>query len=358
MFFCLFGLAQQACQQRSGADELNGFSGARSSPLICAADIVVAFVTLVFGYAQGLGFRGSAALYVLNTRCADPTVKPIFDDINLYTVLSYAVNLFCGIKLFAAQHAPYEVYVWAAFFVGAPIIHFSMRVVEMLQAQVEPQIQVDRLERVTTIADGDAGIKLLTACDIIWCLAYSVQFWLWLWSFGELMKIPPFGGKNTLYTYIGIAVSIAVATAVSWFGHNYLYEMWSLRHWGSRETRIGLISGFMLLISFNFKVLPPLGAFSFIVIELWVLALCSCFVDWVRHGRVRSSTEKIDVYKENLLKLRWNPLLRTAPAFWRQTLSNTFVLGNLTFAGLYYVFVYNEGQATTPSFVESLGRRL
>ena len=61
--WALIALAINAMTQRSGADRRDVLSPARSSPLVCLADVVVVVLWLAHGMRQGLGVKASMYWY-------------------------------------------------------------------------------------------------------------------------------------------------------------------------------------------------------------------------------------------------------------------------------------------------------
>lgn len=354
VLWCFIGLAQQTCLQRSGADDLNSFSGARSSPLLCAADIIIAMVTLIVGGRTHRGFRASAALYIRNTRRSEPVLPPLREDVHLLSISSFIGAMIAGVKLFSAQHAPVLVYVAAAVYFVALLFHILLRMIG------QPRVNEDTTAWVNT----DVDRRLLRYCDYIWCFAYVLQFGLWVWVFRELVALPAFRGDNPKLTNTVIGLMIATAISISYINiGRQLYHMWALQNWRAREKRIAGITIVVVVIatglrSFYTVAILPLAAFSIVVAELWTLSICSrlfgLLLQWLYNGPAVGDLQLEQA--DPGLADRLNPLLRTAPTRWRTTLSNTFASCNLTFAALYFAYLYNEGRGTMQSFEEGFGR--
>ena len=367
VLWCFIGLAANALLQHSGSDESPApysLSLARVSPLICLADMVVAATTISYGCSNHLGIRGGCALYIKNSRRTVPEKTDLMGPRTIVDVLLFLVGGFCVFKIFAAKNAPMAIVFWTSIFFAAPMVHFITRILaESNQAQDDAQ---------TWVRSG--GCKtLLQAADVLWCLAYTVQFCWWIRTFQRVGNLPLLSGPHTIRMNAGLMALILSATVISCASSQRLFQHWSLANWKPTQWRECGKALFVLCLAtgasndrntFNRwqnNILLPLGALGVVVLELWLITLLTDFLDFIQRfckagpDQIQPKEEpSIDVPES--LEDRWNPLLSTAPTYWRGLLLVAFAFCQLTFTALYYAFLYDAGKATEPAWIEGLGR--
>jgi hypothetical protein len=369
VFLALGGLAFNTIQQRSGADEFpcpGSLSLARTSPLICAADILVAFATLIYGFWKRKGFRWSCALYVRNTRRHCTGTLPPLEMYGLMVDTVKSIPAILGaLTIFFAKGIDIRIIVWASLFIAAPLISGIMRMgaeKRVAQADVED-----------FLLPAGSGKSLLQLFDVIWCAAYACQFTLWIQVSDVFSTLPRLALDNSKWMNIGISISISTAIALSALCNRRLYKYWSLQNWEQKQLFVALNVGFVLMLlvgmptdadsiaKWRHAVFVPLGAFSVVVNMLWLVTLLEDVLAYLpgalQQGRwtgVAPREREGPIPDE--LEDRINPLLSTAPEFWRRTLMLNFACCQIFFAALNFIVIGNPSAGTLPSWVSNFGR--
>jgi hypothetical protein len=376
MFFILTGLAFNAIQQRSGADEFpcpGSVSLARTSPLICAADVLVAVLTLGYSLWRGMSFQQSCVLYVKNMRKHLPEEIPFLTTYRTCIDVGMMIPaVIAAIAIFAADGIDVRVVVWASMFITAPVVSGIARLVaesERARAEVEGFIADDQIHE-----------WLLQVSDLIWCAAYACQFTLWIQVFEAFSTLPRLSGSDGKYINIAIGSSIIIAVIISVTCKWRFYLYWSLQNWQPKQHFVALNVGFVLILLVGMPTdaesiaqwrrasFVPLGAFSIVVNMLWLVTLFEDLIIYVpkafRCGSWRAVESRrywkgviadLPVAPPNLQN-RINPLLSTAPEYWRRTLMFNFALCQVFFAVLNFVFVQNSSAGTIPSWASDFRR--
>lgn len=376
IFLALTGLAFNAIQQRSGADELpcsGSVSLARTSPLICAADVLIAFVTLGYGLWKGMGFQRSCVLYVRNMRQHIADEIPFLDTFRLcIDVVMMIPALISAFAIFAADGIDVRILVWASMFTAAPVVSGITRLAaesETARADVQGFIDRHQIEE-----------WLLQLSDLIWCAAYACQFTLWIQVFEAFSTLPRLSGSDERYMNITIGTSITVAVIISATCKWRFYLYWSIANWKPKQHFVALNVGFVLILlvgmptdaesiaQWRHALFVPLGAFSIVVNILWLVTLFEDLIVYLpqalRFGSWRAVPtrrpwigveEDLPVAPDNLQD-RINPLLSTAPEYWRRTLMFNFACCQVFFAVLNFIVINNSSGGTLPSWVGNFGR--
>lgn len=173
---------------------------ARISPLICTADALVAITTVVYGLNHNLGFRGSCTLFVRNTRRHLSVPLP---ELNIARFLvdfaTFGLALYSAVTLFRAKGLDIRLTIWAAMYMGAPVISGALRLAaENTEAQ----------QAVTQLMYNGHGTQVLRISDVIWCIAYSRQFTLWIQVFDAFSTLPRFADGNRKWFDLAMGASI------------------------------------------------------------------------------------------------------------------------------------------------------
>jgi hypothetical protein len=345
IFLALGGLALNAIQQRSGADEFpcpGSISLARLSPLICAADVLLAFKTLIYGLWHRLGFRGACALWVRNTRRHHTELLPPLDMRRMFIDGVVAVPaVISAITLFTAKDINARVLVWASMYMAAPVISGIARMA------AENKLANADVRDFLTAGYGQTLMKL---CDCVWCTAYACQFMLWISVFEAFASGPRFAG---LYMNLTVGGSILVAVSLSTICKTRFYRHWSLRNWEHSEMFIALVVGFVLVLPSGMPtdevtlakwggfLFFPLGAFSVVVNMLFLVTLLDDLLyylpELLRRGSWTAvpSRERPNIIPEEL-RTRINPMLSTTPEWWRRTLMFNFACCQIIFAVIHF----------------------
>jgi hypothetical protein len=376
LFFILTGLAFNAIQQRSGADEFpcpGSVSLARTSPLICAADVLIAFLTLGYGLWRGMRFQQSCVLYVRNMRKHLPDEIPFLENFRTCIDVGMMIPAFiAAFVIFAADGIDVRIVIWASMFISAPVVSGIARLVaesETARAEVQGFIDDDQIHE-----------WLLQVSDLIWCAAYACQFTLWIQVFEAFSTLPRLSGSDDKYMNIAIGSSIIIAVIISATCKWRFYLYWSLQNWQPKQHFVALNVGFVLILlvgmptdaesiaQWRRALFRPLGAFSIVVNMLWLVTLFEDLIVYVpeafRRGSWRAVVSRrywrgviadLPLAPPNLQN-RINPLLSTAPEYWRRTLMLNFAFCQVFFAVLNFVFVANSSAGTMPSWVSDLRR--
>jgi hypothetical protein len=364
-FLALAALAFTTIQQRSGADEFpfpGSLSLARTSPLICAGDIIVALATVIYGLSKRKSFRWSCALYVRNTRLHRTGRIP---ELEMYRLLVDAVvsipAIYGAVTIFLAKGVDIRIIVWASLFTAAPIISALMR---MSAESKIAQAEVDEF-----LIGAGAGKWLLNASDVIWCSAYACQFTLWIRVFEAFSRLPQFAKWMDL----GIGISIVLAIFFSAMCKARFFRYWSLRNWEHDQTSVALTVGFVLALLVGMPTDPesiakwrqglfvPLGAFSVVVNMLFLVTVLEDVLYYLPMA-LREGTWKGILPRERTgpvpdeLKGRINPLLSTAPEFWRRTLMINFACCQIFFAVLNFAVIEGSSVGTLPNSINNSSR--
>lgn len=367
VFLALGGLALTAVQQRSGADEFPcpfTLSLARLSPLVCAADVLVAIITFIYGLYNGLGFGHSCALYVRNTRRHINKEIPQLEGCRLLCDGLMSIPAILGaITIFATKDIDARIIVWAAMFMAAPICSGLMRTAA---EYARGQGDVD-----DSLPD-DARKLLLQLSDLIWCAAYACQFTLWIQVFEAFSSLPVLTESKTRFMEISIGISIAIAIIISAACSRRFYMYWSLRNWEQKQIFVALNVGFVLVLVVGMptdaeslakwrNLFVYLGAFSVVVNMLWIVTLLDDALYYLpvalRNGSWKNLERKDRASAiPGPLQARINPLLSTAPEFWRRTLMLNFACCQVFFAALNFILIEDSSVGTLPGWVSTFGR--
>lgn len=358
VFSALGSLALNAILQRSGADELPcpiTLSLARVSPLICAADVLVALVTLLYGFCNGMGFRKSCTLYVRNTRRHLTTPFPLLGGCRLLVDVVMPIPAMVGaVTIFTANGIDARIVVWTSLFVAAPVISAIMRM-----AAENALAQGD----INDFVQAGYGKSLLQLSDLIWCAAYACQFTLWIQVFEAFSVLPLFPDSNIKWMDVVIWISIIIATLISATCPLRLYKYWSLQNWEQKQLFVALNVGFVLVLlvgmptdgeslaKWRHAVFVPLGAFSVVVNMLWLVTLLEDILDYSPEALRQGSWASVPAKERkgpipDELKTRINPLLSTAPEYWRRTLMITFACCQIFYAALNFLLIENSSVGT------------
>jgi hypothetical protein len=345
IFLALGGLAFNAVQQRSGADEFpcpGSISLARLSPLICAADMLLAFTTLIYGFWWGMGFRGACALYVRNTRRHHTGSLPDLEMHRMFIVGVMAIPAIVGaIAIFTAKGVETRIIVWASMYIAAPVVSGIARMgaeSKLAQADVENHV----------IA-GD-GKTLMQFSDLVWCTAYACQFTLWISVFEAFATVPRFAG---LHMNLAVGGSILLGISLSTVCKSRFYKHWSLRNWEHSQILTALIVGFVVVLPAGMPtdeealakwgrfLFFPLGAFSVVVNMLFLVTLLDDFLyylpEMLRLGSWKAVPRRVlprAIPYE--LEKRINPMLSTTPEYWRRVLMFNFACCQIFFAVIHF----------------------
>lgn len=345
IFLALGGLAFNAIQQRSGADEFpcpGSISLARISPLICAADMLLAFTTLIYGFWQGMGFRQACALYVRNTRRHHTEPLPPLHMLRMFIDGVIAIPaIIAAISIFTAESIETRVLVWASLYIAGPVVSGIMR----MGAENKPA-EADVRDFLTA----GFGQTLVQFSDLIWCAAYACQFMVWISVFGAFATVPRSAG---LYMNLAVGASIVTAITLSTICKHRFYRHWSLRNWEHSQMFTALVVGFVLVLPAGMPtdeealakwgrfLFFPLGAFSVVVNMLFLVTILDDLFTYLPEAlrqeswaavppRVRSNTLPEE------LKSSINPMLSTTPEYWRRTLMINFACCQIIFAAIHF----------------------
>lgn len=345
IFLALGSLAFNAIQQRSGADEFpcpGSISLARLSPLICAADMLLAFTTLIYGLWHGLGFRGTCALWVRNTRRHHTEPFPPLNMLRVFMDAVIAIPAIIGaVAIFKAEGIDTRILVWASMYMAAPVISAIARL-----ATENQTAQAD----VGDFLLGGFTKTLMQFYDVVWCTAYMCQFTLWISVFEGFATAPRFAGLNM---NLAVGGSILVGISLSMICKSRFYRHWSLRNWEHSEIFIALVVGFVVILPAGMPtdeealakwgrfLFYPLGAFSVVVNMLFLVTLLDDLLYYLPEVLRGSWTA---VQRRNLpraipeeLQNRINPMLSTCPEYWRRILMVNFGCCQIFFAVIHYL---------------------
>jgi len=376
ILFAYLALAFNAIQQRSGADEFpcsGSMSLARASPLICAADVLIAFVTLIYGLYRRMGFQRSCVLYVRNMRQHIPGDIPFLEMPRLVVEAAMMVPaIFGAVTIFAANGIDVRVLVWTSMFSAAPVVSGI--------ARLAAESETARADVQRFVADGQIGDWLLQLADVIWCAAYICQFTLWVQVFEAFSTLPRLLGSDGKYMNIAIGTSIIIGLVISTFCKWRFYLHWSLRNWRHYQYFVALNVGFVLVLvvgmptdaetiaKWRHALFVPLGAFSIVVNMLWLVTLFEDLLYYVPEALRRGSWRAVPPRRPwagsrallppapERLQHRINPLLGTVPEYWRRTLMFNFACCQLFFAILNCIFIEKSPTGTLPSWAGDLSR--
>lgn len=361
IFLSFAALAANAIQQRSGADEflsVAALSLARISPLICTADALVAITTIFYGLNRNLGFNGSCTLYVRNRRRHLEEPYPKLNTARLFVdSATFGLALYSAVTLFRAEGLDIRITIWAAMYMGAPVISGMLRLVsENVKAQ----------EAVTDLVYEGHGVQLLRISDVIWCIAYLGQFTLWIQVFDAFSTLPRFADGNRKWFDLAMGASISVAIALSFFCRCRFYKYWCLRRWRQKQWSVALNVGFVLVLlvgmptdaeslaKWRQSLFVPLAAFSVVVNMLWTVTILeSLFTTLLSSLQQGFSLTLMPTVRDDIItaefKDRLNPLLSTAPQYWRQPLMLNFSFCQIFFAALNFMLIHDDNTTFAPS---------
>lgn len=367
VFLALGGLAFTAVQQRSGADEFPcAFtpSLARLSPLICAADVLVAIITVLYGLGNGLGLGHSCALYVRNTRrhMADP-IPPLDGCRSLLECIKSVPAILGAVVLFATKGIDVRIVVWTAMFLAAPICSAVMRIAaEYARGHGD----------VDDALPADSRKLILKISDWMWCAAYACQFTLWIQVFEAFSVLTLFPENNTECMIGMIGASIAIAILLSALCKRRFYMYWSLRNWEQKQVFVALNVGFVLVLVVGMptnteslakwrNLFVYLGAFSVVVNMLWIVTLFDDVLYYLPEALRHRSWSGLPPRERpraipDRLETRINPLLSTAPEYWRKTLMFNFACCQIFYAALNFILIENSSLGTVPGWASAFGR--
>ncbi|KAM0722587.1 hypothetical protein Q7P37_002028 [Cladosporium fusiforme] len=368
IFFSLAGLAFNAALQRSGADEFpheQSFSPARISPFICAADIAVALITLLYGLKNRMSPRKVCALYVHNTRIYLAESPPSPNQLSRNRVRLDTVGLlfaiFGSLRLIFAKGLDVRITVYAAMYASTLVLYAVVRVAAS-DARTRREIK--------QFQESEAGRSLLNISDLVWCSAYLLQFSLWVQVFEGFASLPRFAVDDGKWMNVGIGCSIALAIVLSASCPQRMYQYWSLQNWRRRHCVKALTVGFVLgvvlglpddtaaIARWRHIVFVPLGAFSVVVTMLWLVATLldtkAFLVDLFRPGLeavLLQLNPEVRTQIPQAFGDRLNPLLSTAPTYWRRTVIINFFCCQVFYAALNFALLHDDPHVSLPTWV-------
>lgn len=311
ILWALAGLSASTMIQRSGADEFSSadMSPARGSPFICAADLAVATMWVSYGLFNGLTFSKSAKVFA--HACHMSAAKdqrgllinfPVPNGPKLLIhAFFFVLTLFSAMKIFAMKGVPWS-QVWAVFYFSAYVVsstlHWFGNGLALAEFDKEPWLK----------PDGDAMKRLFDIADVIYCLAYTLQFCCWVGTFTKVLQLPLFATNPALTNTILTSLIAFSLTASVFAPEHILYQFWSLRNWRRREWQFLGQSAFMIflimgapipafiaqrydvsLVVFDKRALEstwtfvsrPLGSLAIAVAGVFLVAFFDATVAWI-----------------------------------------------------------------------------
>lgn len=364
-FLGLLPLALNAALQRSGADHFPGdhLSPSRTSPFICNVDIIVTIVWMVYGLWHNLGWQASARLLTKDFGIADDqedkilfgaptTIFMVF--IIIIAVISQSIKM---IGIGATGTVPWlQTYATVIF-----LLAYLLRLGSNTLSRYYDAESADQEVKVV-IENTSARDDMFIAVDVLYCVAYTLHFRLWITTFSKLGFFQDFRTDSA-----GVAIPLVLLTAgasVAWPG--YFQGFWSLRKWGVKEWESFALVLFILMLvvpaEHTWKIIAtPLTAFGIVVLHLGLVSLIGRTIQGIetRRGRKRgpakpqAETDQAGL-DDATLSRRWSPLLRSA-SHWRQVLSFAFAASNFTFTVIYYFSIYDPAGTIKPGWTSKLG---
>jgi len=271
-----------------------------------------------------------------------------------------------ALAIFMANGVDVRTIIWASLYTAAPVISGIMRMAaetDLAQADVS-----DFLLQETSSAK-----RLLQLSDLTWCAAYVCQFALWIQVFDAFSTLPRFTAEDSRWMNTAIGSSIAVAISLSAVCKDRFYEYWSLSNWDQKQYFVTLNVGFVLFLvagmptdadsiaKWRHALFVPLGALSIVVNMLCLVVLLEDLLAYLpealRQGCLTGipARARKGAVPDELME-RINPLLSTAPEFWRRTLMLNFACCQIIFAALNFVLVEDAPAGTLPKSASDLAR--
>ena len=394
--WALIALAINAMTQRSGADRLDVLSPARSSPLVCLADVIVVVLWLVHGMRQDLGVKGSMYWYrkemgLLREQSDRGLIQGIPAVSSFFFILGPLPQ---AIKAFGAVGLHWTK-AWAALFLGAWCVEVVVRFSAGLARPT-------RVESAATGLESQASF-LRKISLMVHQAAIVIQYCIWLWIMITLPRSEKFQHILALCVLLNIVcptfflIAIAflpyvlgelgvfpsyVYTVAFWIVFEGLWFMMFIWYLQSLDKWVYITSEALaflpgtVLFSIAIYVFSLLCTALLIYVDLTLArsgpqeeprynygpptnrALSRSSREDFRHPianelwRFAERCSKALAKKAYLLSFLWEDISEDQN---RRVLSITFALANLLFATLYYCILYDSMGTVKPSWTELLG---
>lgn len=158
----------------------------------------------------------------------------------------------------------------------------------------------------------------------------------------------------------------SLAIAFSFLCRSRFYKYWCLRRWRQKQWFVALNVGFVLVLlvgmptdaeslaKWRQSLFVPLAAFSVVVNMLWLVTILeSLLAQILASMRQGFSLTLMPTVRDDIITLefeeRLNPLLSTAPEYWRQTLMLNFAFCQIFFAAVNFMLIHDDGAVVASS---------
>lgn len=406
--WALIALAINAMTQRSGADRLDVLSPARSSPLVCLADVIVVVLWLAHGTRHGLGVKGS--MYWYRKEMGLLRVKSdrhLIEGIPAVTIFFFILGpLPQAIKAIGTVGLHWTK-AWAALFLGAWCVEVIVRFSAGL---FQPPMEESAITGLESLAGFLRKVSL-----IFHQVAFVTQYSIWLWviitlsqseMFRTILAVPVAGFLMIVYfLFIFTAGLPSMLRDLEVFHSGIIYYCFfivfeglymAVLIWSIQRVKdwIGIASEALAFVPGSVLFSGAIYVFSLVCTALLIyfddklvqlgrnsqgpadapaspeavnrpgnglpanLALSRSNTEDFRHPiaykiwRVAERSSKALAKRAYLLSFPWEDNSEDQN---RRVLSITFALANLLFATLYYCILYDPTGTVKPSWTELLG---